>query len=124
MSPAQYALRLRAIRVFAHIGVGAKERAAAQELLVDLDLEFPVSALPKNDRLQRTTDYGRIVDWVVEESRTPCRLLETYAERVLSVLLERTPVHDASVRITKVRVPTKHPVGEAVVHLRATRPAS
>ena len=61
-----YTLRLKGVRFRATIGASAAERTIPQDLVVDVDLELPVSALPKRDTKREVLDYDRAVRLVVE----------------------------------------------------------
>jgi dihydroneopterin aldolase len=117
-----YALRLRQIRFETHIGVSAEERAVGQELVVDVDLTLAAEAIPIRDVLSEAVDYETIVECVVEEGIWGThQLLETYVRRVITRLLAELPVESVRVAVTKKKVPTRHPVGEAIVELVASR---
>jgi dihydroneopterin aldolase len=117
-----YAVRLRAIRFQARFGVTRGERAAPQDVLVDVDLELPVSSLPARDRVEDVISYDQVACIVVEVGTAkPHRLLETYAAEVVKRLLADTPAKTARVAVTKVRVPTTYPVGAAIVELFGRR---
>jgi len=120
---AEYTLGLRKVRFQAHIGASRKERAIRQELLVDVDLVLPVSALPRRDRRRDVVDYDAVACAVVEESAAEggFALLETYAARVAARLLAQTPARRVRVAVTKAKVPTTHPVEAAVVEVVAVR---
>jgi len=114
----EYTLRLQAIRFRANIGASHFERSTPQEIVVDVELTLPVSALPKRDHRRDVVDYESIVNRVVELGLSePYRLLETYAERLLAKLLAETPASRVSVAATKLRVPGSHNVDRAIVQL-------
>lgn len=117
-----YTLRLESIRFRANMGVSKSERAIPQELVVDVELSLPLSALPKRDVRNDAVDYGVISELVVKEGLAePYRLLETYVQRVVKRLLAETPAMRVKVGATKMRVPTTHSVDRAVVELIGTR---
>jgi 7,8-dihydroneopterin aldolase/epimerase/oxygenase len=118
----EYSLRLQSIRFRTNMGASKSERSIPQEIIVDVELTLPVSALPKRDLRRDAVDYGVIADLVVEEGLAePYHLLETYAQRLVTRLLETTPAIRVRVGATKLRVPTSHSVDRAVVELVATR---
>jgi dihydroneopterin aldolase len=117
-----YTLRLQAIRFRANIGASRNERSMPQELVVDVELTLPVSALPAHDLKKEVVDYDAIASLVVEEGQaTPYHLLETYARRLIERLFQATPATRVLVAATKLRVPSKHSVDRAVVELSAVR---
>jgi dihydroneopterin aldolase len=118
----EYTLRLHGVRFRATIGASAAERSIPQDLVVDVDLELPVSALPKRDAKREVVDYDRAVRLVVEVGLAePYRLLEVYAQRVLERLLTETPALRVRVAVTKSRVPSTYSTDQAVVELIGSR---
>ena len=118
----EYTLRLHGVRFRASIGASAAERSIPQDLVVDVDLELPVSALPKRDTKREVVDYDRAVRLVVEVGLAESyRLLEVYAQRVLERLLAETPATRVRVAVTKSRVPSTYSTDQAVVELIGTR---
>jgi dihydroneopterin aldolase len=124
MTIREYTLRLHAIRFRANVGASRTERSLPQELVIDVELTLPVSALPARDHKKEVVDYDAVARLVVEEGQaTAYHLLETYAARLIDRLLEATPATRVSVAATKLRVPSMHSVDRAVVEIVATRDA-
>lgn len=118
----EYTLRLHAIRFRTNMGASRSEREIPQEILVDVELSLPTTALPRRDLRRDAVDYGVIADLVVQEGLAePYHLLETYAQRLVRRLLSETPAVRVRVGATKLRVPTSHSVDRAVVELVGTR---
>ena len=118
----EYTLRLHAIRFRTNMGASRSERDIPQEIVVDIELTLPVSALPKRDLRRDAVDYGVIADLVVREGQAASyHLLETYTTRLVERLLEETPALRVRASATKLRVPTPHSVDRAVVELVAER---
>jgi dihydroneopterin aldolase len=118
----EYTLRLHAIRFRANVGASRNERAIPQELVVDVELTLPTSALPARDVKKEVVDYDAVSRLVVEEGQSSQHhLLETYASRLVDRLLAATPATRVRVAATKLRVPTMHSVDRAVVEIVATR---
>jgi dihydroneopterin aldolase len=114
----EYTLRLNAIRFRANVGASRSERSIAQEIVVDVELTLPVSALPKRDHRREVVDYDSVVRLVVEVGLAePYRLLEVYAQRLLARLLVETPASRVRIATTKLHVPGIHNVDRAVVEL-------
>ena len=88
----EYTIKLHSIRFRTNMGASRSEREIPQEIVVDVELTLPVSALPKRDLRRDAVDYGVIADLVVKEGLAqPYHLLETYAQRLVTRLLEETP---------------------------------
>jgi dihydroneopterin aldolase len=118
----EYTLRLHAIRFRANVGASHSERSIPQEIVVDVELTLPVSSMPRRDHKREVVDYNTIANLVVEAGLAePYRLLETYAQVLVTRLLTETPALRVRVAATKLRVPTSHSVDRAVVELVASR---
>lgn len=118
----EYTIRLHSIRFRTNMGASKSEREIPQEILVDVELTLPLSALPRRDLRRDAVDYAAIANLVVEEGiAQPYHLLETYAQRLVHRLLAETPALRVRVGTTKLRVPTSHSVDRAVVELVASR---
>ncbi len=112
---------LRGIQFFAHHGAYDEERRQGQRFLVDLDLTPQVEAAAVGDDLSRTVDYGKAHAIVMEiGTQHQFRLLETLGVRIANTLLERLPVRQVTVRVTKVQAPLPGLQGGVTVEI--TRP--
>jgi FolB domain-containing protein len=119
---AEYTMRLHGIRFRTNVGASRSERAIPQELVVDVDLYLPLSALPEHDDRKEVVDYDAVSRMVVEEGTSATyRVLEMYVQRVVTRLLAETPAERVRVAVTKRRVPTLHSVDKAIVELLASR---
>ncbi len=113
-----YSLKLRGIRFVGRFGATREERSRGQQILVDVDLDLPIEALPKHDRRKDVVDYDAIVRRVVEEGiAEPYRLLETYVVHLVARLFEDTPAMCIRAAATKARAPTTYPVDAAIVEV-------
>lgn len=96
-------IRLKQLRVTAHIGVGDEERRRAQSLEVDLEL-VPVRGWDGalGDDVALTVDYYTVSEWVREETAArPRRLIETLALELASGLLGRFGLREVEVVVRK-----------------------
>jgi dihydroneopterin aldolase len=111
-----YTLSLRGIRFVARFGTSREERSRGQEIVVDVDLELPETALPKRDRRRDVVDYDQVVRCVVEEGLAKdFHLLESYVTTILGRLFAVTPASRIRVAATKTRAPTTYPIDAATV---------
>jgi dihydroneopterin aldolase len=96
-------IQLRGARVMARVGVPDEERAVAQELVVDVDLDWDIRAAAAADDFELTVDYAA-VRAVVERvaGARAYRLIETIAEGVAAAVL-------AEFGTARVRVLVKKP---------------
>ncbi|HEY3594772.1 MAG TPA: dihydroneopterin aldolase [Polyangiaceae bacterium] len=121
----EYRLQLVGIRFRANIGTSRFERATPQDIVVDVELDLPLAALPKRDLRREVIDYEFVARQAVEVGLAePYRLLETYVERLVNQLLNETPARRVRVSATKLRVPGSYAVDRAIVELVGTRDES
>ncbi len=92
-------------KVFAHIGWGEGERNQGVVLWVDIKTTFDWED-PKDDLLN-TLDYAKLVEIAHKEAKGDCRLLETYAARMLNAVLEESSntIKKISIVIRKKNLP-------------------
>lgn len=75
---------VRGLRLWAHVGVLAFERAEGQWFELDLELALDLAAAGRRDDLARTLDYSRLITALQRQARTlHCLTLEHYTERIL-----------------------------------------
>ncbi len=97
---------IRGIQFHGHHGVHEPERKLGQRFVVDIDLRLDLRPAAGTDDLSSTVDYGRVHAAVVEiGTREQFNLLETLATRIASTVLERFPVREVTVRVTKPSPP-------------------
>jgi dihydroneopterin aldolase len=115
---------LSGVELFAHGGVTEEERRVGQRYRLDVELRLPLSAAAASDNLSETVSYAEVHDLSVSAIRErPFNLIESAAERVASVLLERFPVEGVTIRLTKLAPPVDGVVaGAAVEIVRDRRP--
>jgi dihydroneopterin aldolase len=117
-----YRIHLEGIRFRARHGVSRAERDLPQDFVVHLDVELPVSLLPRADSRARVFDYDQLASLVVDEgTRVSYKLLETLAERVIARLLADTPAVAVTVEVKKFGPPTSASVDAVSVSLTGHR---
>jgi dihydroneopterin aldolase len=116
-------IELRGLRTVMHIGVPALERAVAQPIEVDLDIELDLEAASLSDAVNDTADYGVISTAVVAAlTAAPVSLLERAARIVADTTLAVAPQTTAVVVvIRKLRPPVPVDLDTAAVRLRVSR---
>ena len=99
-------LHIHDLIAHSRIGVTEEERAAPQELRLDLELSMDTSAAGVTDSVEDAIDYAQLVatvrDFVEQHS---CNLLEALAEEVARLILQNFPTHYVMVRIKKRALP-------------------
>jgi dihydroneopterin aldolase len=111
------------MRFEGHHGVGEDERAFAQVIEVDLELEADLDRAAGSDDLADTIDYGPLIELARDlvEGRS-FRLLEGLAGALLDGVLASAPsAGAATVRVRKLAVPVDADLDHAEVTLRRVR---
>jgi len=97
---------LSSMRFEGRHGVGEEERSLPQLIEVDVELALDLGPAGTSDDLERTIDYGPVIDLcrrVVEERSF--RLLEAIAEAIAADILASTTTESVTVRVRKPAVP-------------------
>jgi dihydroneopterin aldolase len=83
------AILLRDLRVEALIGIHKRERHVQQTLSIDLDIGLPGDAVFASDKVADTIDYEQVALRIRElASSGHFRLVETFADRVATILMK------------------------------------
>jgi dihydroneopterin aldolase len=99
------AIVIRDLRVEALIGIHRRERHVKQTLTIDLEIGIPGDAVFSSDRVADTIDYEQVTIRIkaLAESQH-FRLVETFAERVASILMGDFGAPWAKVSVAKVGI--------------------
>ena len=82
------AILIRDLRVEALIGIHKRERHVVQTLSIDLDIGIPGTAVFSSDKVADTIDYEQVTIRIKALAASGhFRLVETFAERVASLLI-------------------------------------
>lgn len=93
----------------ARIGVYPRERRRLQTLTIDVGFDVDASAAAPADALRATIDYAAVANTIEELLASQhFNLIETVADRVARVLLERFVSPRVRVKVTKPGVPQRH----------------
>jgi 7,8-dihydroneopterin aldolase/epimerase/oxygenase len=106
-----------------HHGVTDEERAEAQQIEVDLDVELDLRPAGESDDLADTVDYGDlfVLSREIVEDRS-YHLLEAIAEAIAAQALGRYPrIEAVSVRVKKPGLPIEGEVEHAGVVVERRR---
>jgi len=120
-----YRIRMEGIRFRAKHGVSRAERDLPQDFVVNLEVELPVTVLPRTDSRARVFDYDQLATLVVEAGTSASyKLLETLAERIIARVLEGTPAVGVSVQVKKFGPPTAASVDAVAIELTGRKAAA
>jgi FolB domain-containing protein len=91
---------------------------------VDIELPYSLEPAGVSDDLAHTIDYARVVQRVVEVGTAQdSSLLETLAERLLTMLLDEFPITQVKLWVRKLHPPITAVTGSVGVTVERTRPA-
>ena len=94
------------LELSAHIGVPDEERVAPQRLTLNLTLEPERDFRNLDDDISRTGDYYAVSKAVQALAREkPRRLIETLAEEIATLVLERFAVRAVELELRKYILP-------------------
>jgi dihydroneopterin aldolase len=103
-------------------GVTLEERRRPQPLAVDLELDRQADLTDISDDIHHTVDYAQVADRIIEISATQdCALLETLADRLLSMLFAEFPIERAKIWLRKLAPPLEHVIGSVGVQRDRSR---
>ncbi len=95
---------IEGMRVEAHVGIYARERAAAQTLELSLTFGVPDEAA-RDDDIAKTIDYAAVIGRIrAELAARHFNLLETLGEYVIQLLLDEFGAPWVKVSIAKVGI--------------------
>ena len=77
------------IETHGHHGVFKEEQEKGNLFFTDVDVWFKSTKSVKSDDLEDTFDYQIIYDVVNEEMKTPCKLLEHLAGKIVKTLAKK-----------------------------------
>ena len=108
---------LNDIRFFAYHGFYPEEQKVGNEFFVDISAEFHTLE-NLNDELSETLNYEHLHEIASLEMKTPRKLLETVAHRILKAIVTKCPqVEIVTVSIRKMNLPVKGQVKNSLVEL-------
>jgi len=103
-------------------GVTPEERRRPQPLAVDLELDCQTDPAAASDDIRQAVDYAEVADRIVEIAATQdCALLETFSERLLTMLFAAFPVERVKIWVRKLAPPLEHVTGSVGVQLERSR---
>jgi dihydroneopterin aldolase len=115
-------IALTGLRARGNHGVFDFEREQGQEFVVDVMLELDLSKAASTDDVTDTVHYGELAGKLVAVvTGEPVNLIETLADRLLTVCLADERVAGAEVTVHKPQAPIPHDFADVAVTLRRSR---
>lgn len=107
-----------------HCGVTPAERRRPQPLAIDLELDCEGTPAEAADQISKTVDYARVAERIVALGESQdCALLETLAERTLTMLFTEFPVAKALLWLRKLAPPLSQMTGSVGIKMERSRMA-
>jgi 7,8-dihydroneopterin aldolase/epimerase/oxygenase len=115
-------VEVRGLKLNGHIGVTPEERRHEQPLVVSMAARMDTRAASATDDLTATLDYEELVRHVSKiVSSEEYSLIETLADRIARVILDRSFVQDVWVRVAKPQAALTEEVDEVAVEITRSR---
>jgi 7,8-dihydroneopterin aldolase/epimerase/oxygenase len=115
-------ITLTGLRAESNHGVYEFERVNGQQFVVDVALDLDLRPAAASDDVTDTVHYGELAERLVAVlTGEPVNLLETLADRLLTVCLADQRVDEAEVTVHKPQAPIPHEFADVSVTLRRSR---
>jgi dihydroneopterin aldolase len=115
-------ITLSGLRVRGHHGVFDFEREQGQDFVVDVTLELDLAPAAASDRVSDTVHYGELAGALAAVvAGEPVNLIETLADRLVTVCLTDARVAAATVTVHKPQAPIPHDFADVAVTIRRDR---
>ncbi|NJM94911.1 MAG: dihydroneopterin aldolase [Cytophagales bacterium] len=116
-------IALEQIEFFAYHGFYKEEQKIGNKYAVDIQVEInPQEERQMDDKLKDTVNYEELYKIVKAEMKTPAKLLETIAFRIIKAVMEDfASVNVVEVRVSKFNPPIGGVCARASVCVRRTR---
>ncbi len=113
---------LTGLRAQAHHGVYEHERRDGQPFIIDVTAHLDLARAAGSDDVADTVHYGELAVEVVEAvERDPVDLIETVAERVVTIVLAHRAVERVEVTVHKPEAPIPVPFADVAVSIDRSR---
>ena len=115
-------IKLSGLRVRGRHGVFAFEREQGQDFVVDVVLELDLAPAAVSDDVADTVHYGELAEALVAViAGEPVNLIETLADRLVTVCLSDPRVAAVTVTVHKPQAPIPHDFADVAVTVRRDR---
>lgn len=115
-------IELDRMHFYAHHGVLEQEMKVGNQFIVSLKLEIQASQSLYTDALEDTINYAEVYQCIEREMRSPSKLLEHAAGRIVSVLfVSFAKISKVELKLTKLNPPFRGEVASATVCISAVR---
>lgn len=106
------------MRLHAFHGVLEQERTVGNDYVVSISVEYPLQESCETDNLNDTVNYATVAETIAEEMRTPSKLVEHVAGRIVRRLKKLFPgITMVKLNVKKVAPPMPFDIDGAGVEL-------
>lgn len=115
-------IEIRGLELLVYCGVLPEEQARRQPFLFDIDLHLDLVAAGATDDLDRTVNYGSLIDTLVDSlAAERFQLLERLSARVVELIFAHTAAEATTVSVRKLRPPVAAHVDTTGVRIHRRR---
>lgn len=95
-------ITVKGIEIQAVIGTQDHERNNPQRIFVDIEFDYDSGMASRTDKLEYAADYSKIVAEIISSAKkNRYYLLETLAEKVVSILKDHSVIRSGKVTVKK-----------------------
>lgn len=98
-------ITIEGIKVYAYHGHLPEESVLGGHFIVNVWIDFDSSKVVKSDNLEDTVDYVEIIEIVKHEMKTPSKMIEHPAKRIINKILLLKRVMSVKVEVEKIQPP-------------------
>jgi dihydroneopterin aldolase len=115
-------LTITGLRASAHHGVFDHERENGQDFVLDVTVWLDTRAAAASDDLSQTVHYGELAEQLVSAiERDPVDLIETVAERLATLVLEKPGADRVRITLHKPSAPIGVPFDDVSITITRAR---
>jgi dihydroneopterin aldolase len=112
------------LEFLARCGTTSEERQRPQPVAIDLELDCETVSASSSGHLSDTVDYAQVAERIVDlGSKEVCALLETFGEKVLTLLFTEFPISRARLWLRKLSPPISQKAGSVGIKFDRPRAA-
>lgn len=108
-------LYVAGIECWTHIGVPVEERKHEQCIHVSLELFTDTTAAAKSDDVEKSINYAKVTEHVLELAKVERKTIERFAEDIANELLKKFKPVSVKVSVTKRPLPTMQSVTLTII---------
>ncbi|MGE3318534.1 MAG: dihydroneopterin aldolase [Candidatus Berkiella sp.] len=95
-------ITLTDIKIHTLIGIHSWEQQVPQTLRIDVTFQTDAKAIAQTDTISQAIDYEQIVNEIFAFAKIHgCKLIETFADKLATILLERFPTKEIRLALHK-----------------------